>query len=125
MPLRILMVDDDKDSLDLISYMLEQSEIECEVVTESNTRKALGLIRAEAFDCYILNYFLKDVSGADICRAIRRTGSASPIVFFTGMEHKTEVAQMLAAGADEVLIKASDVEILVSTVERLCTAPLT
>ncbi len=116
---KILCVDDDEDSCELISIMLQSAAENYRVTTTSSGSEALSLIAASAFDLYILDSRLPEMSGVELCRRIRETDSQTPIMFFTGMSRETDSDNALEAGATKFLVKPNDLDILTETVAEL------
>ena len=76
MVMKILMVDDEKDIVDLISVNLEREGFK--VIPAYSGEEALELVRAKNPDLMILDLMLPGVQGLEVCRqvraALRRTG---------------------------------------------------
>ncbi len=87
---RILCVDDDTDSCEIMSLMLHDANDNYRVTTVTSSYKALSLIADEPFDLYILDYRLPEMSGIELCRLIRQTDAKTPIMFFTGMAREID-----------------------------------
>ncbi len=116
---RILCVDDDTDSCEIISLMLHNADENYRVTTTASVNTALNLMAEEPFDLYILDYRLPEMSGIDLCRLIRQADAKTPIMFFTGMAREVDGDNALEAGATKFLVKPNDLDILTETVEEL------
>ena len=116
---RILCVDDDSDSCEIISLMLQNANENYRVTTVSSGNSALEMIADEPFDLYILDYRLPEMSGIDLCRLIRQSDANTPIMFFTGMAREVDGKNALEAGATKFLVKPTDLDILTETVKEL------
>lgn len=116
---RILCVDDDSDSCEIISLMLHSADENYRVTTTSGGNAALNMIADEPFDLYILDYRLPEMSGIDLCRLIRQSDAQTPIMFFTGMAREVDGKNALEAGATKFLVKPTDLDILTETVGEL------
>jgi len=116
---RILYVDDDRDSRELLKYMLFFADPNYQVKTASNGKEALSLIKSDSFDLYILDYFLREISGIDLCREIRAIDLHKPILFYSGMSAERDKNVARQAGATEYLVKPDDLDKLTITVEKL------
>lgn len=118
-PHRILCVDDDSDSCELITLMVQNADENWRVITAGGGNDALQLIAERPFDLYILDFRLPEMSGIELCRLIRRTDLHTPIVFFTGMSREVDAANALEAGATKFLVKPTDLDVLTQTIEEL------
>ena len=117
---RILYVDDDRDSCELMSLMLTTFlNTGCQIMTASTPCEAASLMQNDAFDLYILDYTLPDISGVELCRRIREVEPEKPIMFYSGMALEEDKRRALKAGANEYLVKPNDLDKLVETVENL------
>ena len=116
---RILYVDDDQDSSDLLSLMLYQSDNTYSVTTISTAKEALNIMQHLSFNLYILDYALPELSGVELCQKIREKDKQTPIMFFTAMARPEDYAAGIKAGANEYLVKPNDLEKLTETVKRL------
>lgn len=112
---RILCVEDDPDSCDLLGVLLGEHE----VVTAATVKKGVDLARVGGFDLYILDGSYPDGSGVELCRQIRAVDAHTPILFFTGLAEDSDIQDGLSAGAQAYLIKPDDIEALSPTVARL------
>ena len=116
---RILCVEDDADTCMLLRVLLGQADYETEYA--STLADGLQLARSQAFDLYLLDQWLGDGTGVELCQLIRQFDPQTPIVFFSGLAHERDRARALAAGAQVYLIKPNDIDALASTVTRLLT----
>ena len=114
--MRILCVEDNEDTCELLTAMLGLSDIEA--VAAPTMAEAVRLIGAGRFDLYVVDGRLPDSDGAALCVEIRRADEATPVVFFTGRAHEADREAALLAGADAYVVKP-DIETLVRTVRRL------
>ena len=116
---RILCVEDDKDSREMLSVMLGQADREYDVSAVGTAAEALELSGRQPFDLYVLDIWLPGMDGLSLCRRIRERGSKAPIIFFSAMVRPADRDYALAAGANDFLVKPNDVDKFVATVERL------
>ena len=117
---RILCVEDNRDSREMIVTLLRQSNENYEVTAVETAAEALALSAKNKFDLYILDIWLPGMDGVDLCRRLRDRGITKPIMFFSAMGVQTKDRDyVLAAGADEFLVKSIDLDRFTATVERL------
>ena len=113
---RVLCVDDDEDLRELLSTLLKVSRIEAKTV--GTAAQALSLIQEESFDLYLLDAWLPDLDGFELCRRMRNFDPHTPILFFSGAAYHADKTRGLEAGANAYVIKP-DLEGLVGSVTRL------
>lgn len=104
----------------MIVTLLRQSNENYEVTAVETAAEALALSAKNKFDLYILDIWLPGMDGVDLCRRLRDRGITKPIMFFSAMGVQTKDRDyVLAAGADEFLVKSIDLDRFTSTVESL------
>lgn len=116
--LKILVVDDDADILDLLEATLER---EFTVVKASKGSEALAKIKKESPNLLILDYMLPDLSGTDICKTLRKDPFSLnlPILMLTGKGEVEDKVRGLGAGADDYMVKPFAPEELLARVNML------
>ena len=116
---RILIVDDDPDSSELIEMMLQYSNTRYDITSVQTPEEGLRLAAIQRFDLFVLDYRLMGMNGADVCRSIRRMDADTPVMFFTGAAFERERRDAMQAGANAYLVKPDDLKKLIETVEDL------
>lgn len=116
---RILIIDDDPDSCELIELMLQYSGAASQVTSVQTPEAGLYLAATQRFDLYLLDYRLPGMSGAQACRVIHRMHPDTPIMFFTGAAFERERQEAIEAGATAYLVKPDDLKKIPETVKRL------
>jgi two-component system, OmpR family, response regulator len=113
---RVLCVDDDEDSREMLSLLLKFRRIEAKAV--ATAAEALSLIQAERFDLYLLDAWLPDLNGFELCRRMRDFDAHTPILFFSGAAYDADKKRGIEAGANAYVIKP-DVDRLVRSITQL------
>lgn len=116
---RILVVDDDQDSCDLVKAMLHFSNLNYEVSVAHSAADAVSLIAIRSFNLYILDSVLPDMSGIDLCRHIKNNDPVTPVMFLSGMARPVDRENGIKAGADQYFLKPVDLEKLVRAINQL------
>jgi two-component system, OmpR family, response regulator MtrA len=116
---RILYVDDDSESREMLKALLSMADSEYHIATAASAEEALELIDDAPFDLYLFDYMLPNMDGLTLCRTIRDRGLHEPIIVFTGMVRPDDKRHVLAAGANEYLVKPNDLDMVAATVRRL------
>jgi DNA-binding response OmpR family regulator len=112
---RILCVEDDLDSCDMLRVLLH----EYEVVTANTVGEGLKKARAERFDLYLLDSRYPDGSGVELCRQLRLFDTNTPVVFHSGLEGESDIRDAMNAGAQAYLVKPIGIDELEGSIERL------
>ncbi|MGC9451590.1 MAG: response regulator [Oceanipulchritudo sp.] len=105
---RILVVDDEPDVTELVSYKLKREGYEVEVI--NNPLEIMGKAREFNPDLFVLDIMMPELDGLKICRMIRADSklSAVPIVFLTARGEVEDRIKGLESGADDYLPKPFD-----------------
>ena len=116
---KILIVDDEKDIADLISYNLEREGFRTRIVLDGN--EALAAVRSFAPDLMVLDLMLPGVGGLDICKRIRANPETSslPIIMLTAKADEVDKIIGLEIGADDYVTKPFSVKELVARVRTV------
>jgi two-component system, OmpR family, response regulator RegX3 len=113
---RILIVEDEESLADSVRYNLEREGYVVTVAADG--RRALERFRAEPPALVILDLMLPEVSGLDLCRAIRAESDV-PIIMVTAKDSEADKVTGLELGADDYVTKPFSVRELVSRVRAL------
>lgn len=116
---RVLCVEDDDDTRDMLKMKLRLSNFEA--VGASDTAAALSLLERERFDLYLLDGGLRSINGLTLCEEIRASDARAPIVIFSGYASASDIKAGMAAGANVYLVKPDSSE-LIPTIRRLLEA---
>jgi DNA-binding response OmpR family regulator len=98
---RILYIEDHDDTRELVTLLLAQKSYE--VTTGSTIASGVALAGTEKFDLYLLDSWLPDGSGLELCKQIRQFDKTTPILFYSAAD--SELA--LKCGAQAYLVKPS------------------
>ncbi|MBI1881772.1 MAG: response regulator transcription factor [Chloroflexi bacterium] len=101
---KILVVDDDKKTLDLIKLYLEKDGYR--VLAAYDGLQALELARQKRPDLIVLDLMLPQVDGLDVCRTLRVRGESKvPIIMLTARTTEEDKLLGLDLGADDYVTK--------------------
>ncbi len=119
-PSHILYIEDHEDTKELVTLVLAESNHR--VTTTSSSKDALKLAREHHFDLYILESWLADGSGIELCQRLREFDRATPIMFFSGAAYETNKQAALGNGAQRYLVKPTHIQVLRDEVNTLIDA---
>jgi DNA-binding response OmpR family regulator len=88
-------------------------------VSAQNIQQALDWIEKRPFDLYILDNWLPDGSGIEICKKIRDLNANVPIIFVSGVGYKADIQEAKKAGANKYLVKPCEPETIEKVVKEL------
>ncbi len=115
----ILVVDDEADIVELVSYNLKKEGFGVDVAYDGET--ALKKIRSGPYDLIVLDLMLPGVQGLELCRMIRNDPAvaATPIVMLTAKGEEVDKVLGLEIGADDYMIKPFSPRELVARVKAI------
>jgi DNA-binding response OmpR family regulator len=114
-PKSILCVEDNKDTCELLKIVLSEYEF----VSASSLQEAHAFLKEREFDLYILDNWLPDGSGIEICKKIRAAHPEVPIVFVSGVGYQSDIQEASNAGANKYLVKPCEPEMIEKVVKEL------
>lgn len=103
--IRILVVDDEPDIVELLSYNLTKEGFEVSSAADGN--EALIRIRKADFDFLILDLMLPDIQGVELCRTLRNNPETRhiPVIMLTAKGEEVDRVVGLETGADDYMTK--------------------
>jgi phosphate regulon transcriptional regulator PhoB len=115
----ILVVDDEKDILDLVSYNLEKEGYN--IHTSKNGEDALNIIRKEHFDLIVLDLMLPDIQGMELCKILKEEENTAsvPIIMLTAKSDELDKVLGLELGADDYITKPFSPRELIARVKAV------
>ncbi|MFA6094025.1 MAG: response regulator transcription factor [Elusimicrobiota bacterium] len=115
---KLLVVEDDEDFRSVITNVLSSAGYA--VVAAPNGEEGLAAYAREAPDLVVLDVHLPDMTGIEICSRIRKEGPRpkTPIVLCTVRSEFGPVAEGLAAGATDYVVKPFEIQDLLARVEH-------
>ena len=108
--IKLLVTDDHEDILELIDDILE-GDAEVDLKTSSSGKNTLEILKGEKFGLILIDYFMPDMNGVEVIKAIRGgpgPNMDTPFVIFSGF---VEEAQSLLKGVDKVVYIDKPVDI--------------
>jgi len=116
---KVLVVDDEKDIIELVSYNLEKEGFK--VISATDGEKALESVSSEEPAIIILDLMLPGIDGLDVCRELKRNDQTSsiPIIMLTAKGEESDIVIGLELGADDYITKPFSPRILVARVKAV------
>jgi two-component system response regulator MprA len=113
----VAIVDDDSAIRSSLGRALRMENYEVELFDDGGS--ALKSIQLRAPDAIILDLQLPDIDGLEVCRRIRRSGDATPILMLTARDAVNDRVEGLDVGADDYLVKPFDLAELLARLRAL------
>lgn len=111
---RILVVEDEEDILELISYNLSREGYQVAGVTSGE--KALKKIKSEPYDLIVLDLMLPGIDGLEVAKVLKKDAKTNniPIIMLTAKGEESDIVSGLELGADDYVTKPFSPRILVA-----------
>ncbi|MBF0318178.1 MAG: response regulator [Nitrospirae bacterium] len=116
---KVIVVDDEKDIVELISYNLAKEGFH--VTSSFNGEDGLNKIKAQRFDLIILDLMLPGIQGIDLCKTLKSSEetAAVPIIMVTAKSEEFDKVLGLEMGADDYITKPFSIRELLARVKAV------
>lgn len=113
---KVLIVDDEKDIVDLVAYNLARNGYE--TITAANGNEALDSAIKNTPDLIILDLMVPGIDGTEVARRLKADSRTAkiPIVMLTAKSEETDVVVGLTLGADDYVTKPFSMKVLLARV---------
>ena len=114
---KILIVDDEKDIVETLKFILESEGLECIVAYDGE--KALNLAKTENPDLIVLDVMLPKINGYKVCRLLKFDSKYKhiPILMVTARTQEEDKIIGEETGANEYITKPFDIETITKLVK--------
>lgn len=115
----MLVVEDDEDILELVSYNLVKAGYR---VTRATTgREALAAVAEDPPDLVVLDLMLPETDGTEVCRILKGdvNTSAIPVVMLTAKGEESDIVAGLELGADDYITKPFSPKVLLARIRAV------
>lgn len=112
---RILIVEDEKNIVDILSFNLSKEGYETLEAYDGDAGLQLALEQDP--DLILLDLMLPKRSGFDVCRSLRAAGHNTPVIMLTAREEETDKVLGLELGADDYITKPFSMRELLARVK--------
>ncbi len=113
---RVFVLDDDRDTCELIEANLKQRG--CKVSWAVDANQAYETLASEPFDVMLTDLELENTTGLDVCKHMAGTHPDLPVILITGHNDMKSAVGALRAGAFDFIIKPIDFDALSIAIER-------
>jgi two-component system alkaline phosphatase synthesis response regulator PhoP len=116
---KILLVDDEEDILEFLSYNLIKDGFE--ILTANNGAKGLALAKKHKPDLVILDVMMPEMDGVDVCQRIRELSELDEtlVLFLSARAEDYSELAGFSAGADDYITKPIKPKLLISRVNAI------
>ncbi len=115
--MKLLVVEDNEMSTELILAVLELGEMEADAATDG--AQALGRFEDGLYDLVLMDINLPDVHGAELLKQMKRLQPRVPMIALTAYAMEGDRERLISAGFDGYISKPIDVDPFLETVKAL------
>ncbi len=112
---RILIVEDEKNIVDILSFNLAREGYQ--VLEAYDGKAGLQLALEQNPDLILLDLMLPEMNGFDVCRALRTENRSTPVIMLTAREEEADKVLGLELGADDYITKPFSMRELLARVK--------
>jgi DNA-binding response OmpR family regulator len=113
---KVLVVDDDADLLDLTAYALRRDGFT--VIQAMDGEQAMLKWEREEPDLVLLDANMPKMNGFEVCRQIRQA-STTPVIMLTARDDEADILQGLELGADDYVTKPFSAKQLIARIKAV------
>ena len=106
----ILFIEDHADTRELVRLIFES--LDCRITTSSSCAEGFELAQQHQFDLYMLDSWLPDGSGLELCKKLRQFDPGTPILFLSAAAFEIDKQMAMSSGAQRYLVKPMDIDVL-------------
>jgi DNA-binding response OmpR family regulator len=119
---KITIVDDDRDTREMLTLALELAGYE--VTEAANGLRLISTLHVDRPDLILLDVMMSWIDGFELCRSIKKNEEFRdiPVIFISARRTPEDVQRGLEAGAADYFPKPVDVEQLVKRIDQILAA---
>ncbi|MGH9355541.1 MAG: response regulator, partial [Terriglobia bacterium] len=116
---RIIVIEDEKDIVDLVTYALRKEGFDVKSCTRG--QEGLDLIRRGPADLAVIDIMLPDLDGLEVCKRVRAGDNSRnlPVIFLTARGEEVDRILGLEIGADDYIVKPFSPRELVARIKAV------
>lgn len=117
MSIKIVIVEDEEDLLELLEYNLAKEGYD--VMGFLNTKTVEQLLIEEEIDLLIMDRNLPNVEGSEFVRTLRKEGFLTPVIYLSAKNLDSEIEEGFVRGGDDYITKPFNMKELMLRVKAL------
>ncbi|MCG3113424.1 MAG: response regulator [Candidatus Manganitrophus sp. SB1] len=121
--MRILIIEDDERILGFLKRGLEGEGHAVDLAL--NGEDGLGFVKMRSYDVILLDVYLPEMNGIEVCKELRRQRRMTPVLMMTAKDSPEVQQEAVRAGVNDYLPKPFSFELLLAKIDALglCTIP--
>ena len=115
MSTRVLLIDDEKDFLDIMAERMEARGMD--VSTTTSAEDALKMVLKESYDAVIMDLMMPEMDGFKALKLFKETRPDISIILLTANVPEEKCIEAIKLGAMDVIEKPADLKLLTQKIE--------
>ncbi len=116
--MKILIVDDNPGDLKLVEHYLKKAGYD-DLLTAATGKEGLTKARDQHPDIVIVDTLLPDMNGFEVVKAYKHTNGSKKAIMVTGSIDALDAEKARLCGADDYVVKITDMEPVIKAVKKL------
>jgi DNA-binding NtrC family response regulator len=116
MPAKVLIIDDEKDFLDIMAERMSARGLE--ISTTTSAENALKMVVKESYDAVIMDLMMPQMDGFKALKLFKETRPDLPIILLTANVPEEKCIEAIKLGAMDVIEKPADLNLLTQKIEE-------
>ena len=116
---KVLLVDDEKEFLEIMSERMTARGME--VTTAQSADQALAIIAKKSFDAIVMDFQMPGMDGMEALKTIKNKRPELQIILLTGYATVEKTVEAMKVGATDFLEKPADIEALSEKIKKAKT----
>jgi DNA-binding NtrC family response regulator len=116
MPAKVLIVDDEKDFLDIMAERMQARGMD--VSTATSAADALEMVRTESYDAVIMDMIMPEMDGLKALKLFKESRPEVSIILLSANVPEEKCIEAIKLGAMDVIEKPADINLLTQQIEK-------
>ena len=116
MPAKVLLIDDEKDFLDIMAERMGARGMD--ISTTTSAENALEMIQTESYDVVIMDFLMPEMDGFRALKLFKETRPDVQIILLTANVPEEKCIEAIKLGAMDVIEKPADLNLLTQKIEE-------
>lgn len=113
---KVLLVDDEKEFLEIMSERMTARGME--VTTATSAQKALSILEEKSFDAIVMDFQMPEIDGMEALKAMKEKKPELQIILLTGYASVEKTVEAMKVGATDFLEKPADIAALEEKIKQ-------
>jgi len=113
---KVLLVDDEKDFLDIMAERMEARGMD--VSTANSAEDALEMVQKESYDAIVMDLMMPEMDGFKALKLFKETKPEVQVILLTANVPEEKCVEAIKLGAMDVIEKPADLNLLTQKIEK-------